>query len=337
MALNTSPKGASAPRLVACGLLALIAACGALRAGPIGVVENQVLTDAARGRPVPLKIYYPEKEHPGGYPVVIFSHGAGGSKDTYGYLGRFWAENGYVVIHLDHVGSDQAILRSGQMAAAMKAAIEDPSNMVNRPLDAIFVLDSLPAIAAALPALRDRMDLTRIGVAGHSFGAYTAMALAGALIHLPGGATRTFTDPRVKAFIAMSPPGPGGLGFLADSWGALARPMLTISGSDDREVGGGSPAERLLPFQHMPPAGKFHVTVSGAGHFDFADHHLDGTLTPEKYHEFIKRIGLAFWDTALRENAPSGSGFARALGEEGIADEGGALSRAGMTGQLKSK
>jgi len=70
---------------------------------PVEVVENYVLTDAVRARQLPLKIYYPKQERAGGYPVVIFSHGSGGSKDGYSYLGRFWAENGYVVIHVTHL------------------------------------------------------------------------------------------------------------------------------------------------------------------------------------------------------------------------------------------
>lgn len=312
------------------------AGAGAL-ANPIDVVENYVLTDAARARDVPLKIYYPQQPRPGGYPVVIFSHGAGGSKDGYGYLGRFWAENGYVVIHPDHIGSDRAILKSGPILAAMKAAIVDTSNLVNRPLDISFVIDSLPSIEGALPQLRDRMDRTRIGVAGHSFGAYTAMAVAGAVIHLPGGHTRNFGDTRIRAFMAMSPQGPGAVGFSADSWVAITRPMLTISGSEDRELGGGSPSERLLPFKHMPPGGKFHVTVTGVTHMDFGDRRMDGSAPPEKYHEFIKRVGLAFWDTALRDDDPTAAGFMRCLGVEDVADDGGALTGAGAEGALKSK
>jgi predicted dienelactone hydrolase len=208
---------------------------------------------------------------------------------------------------------------------------------VNRPLDISFIIDSLPSIAANVPALREKMDRGRIGVAGHSFGAYTAMAVAGAVIHLPGGKTRTFGDDRVKAFIAMSPQGQGGLGFWADSWAPISRPMLTVSGSEDRELGGGSPSERLQPFKHMPPGGKFHVTVAGVTHMDFGDRRLDGTPSPEKYHEFIKRVGLAFWDAALRDGDPSLAALALALGREGISDEGGALAGVGATGDLKSK
>jgi len=311
-------------------MLAMFSAGGAALAGPISVVENYVMTDAARGRQVPLKIYYPRQEHPGGYPVVIFSHGAELSKDRYGYLGRFWAENGYVVIHITHLEDGAIFIKHGKLLvsgswvpytkAAEEAVIDSPS--VNRPLDVSFVIDSLSAIAKSMPELGDRMDRTRIGVSGHSFGAYTVMAVAGAVIHQRAGGTRIFGDPRIKAFIAMSPSGQGG----SDSWAPIARPVLTISGSKESE-------DVLQSFKGMPPGDKYCVTVTGVGHGDFFDDRLDGT----PYHEFIERVGLAFWNTALRENDPSAAGFARALAAEGIADDGGALTGAGAAGELKSK
>src|SRR5437879_4469297 len=66
--------------------------------------------DAKRNRAVPAKIYFP-KEGAGALPVVIFSHGLGGSRDGYEYLGRHWAGCGYVSVHLQHIGSDSAVWR----------------------------------------------------------------------------------------------------------------------------------------------------------------------------------------------------------------------------------
>ena len=95
-------------------LVLLVTSLAALSA-PIGIADNFVLTDAARARPLPLKIYYPQQERQGGYPVVIFSHGSGGSKDGYSYLGRFWAENGYVVIYVTHLEYGRIKIQSGKM------------------------------------------------------------------------------------------------------------------------------------------------------------------------------------------------------------------------------
>ena len=79
-------------------------------AGPCGV---EVITydwlDAPRNRQVPVKLYYP-KTSPGPCPVIVFSHGLGGSRDGYEYLGRHWAEQGQVAIHVTHPGSNGVAL-----------------------------------------------------------------------------------------------------------------------------------------------------------------------------------------------------------------------------------
>src|SRR3954467_12365816 len=67
--------------------------------------------DTNRNRKVPAKIYYPKGDGP--FPVIVFSHGLGGSREGYEYLGRHWASNGYVCVHLQHIGSDDSIWRGG--------------------------------------------------------------------------------------------------------------------------------------------------------------------------------------------------------------------------------
>ena len=54
---------------------------------------------------MPVKIYYPvDLSEPA--PAVIVSHGLGGSREGYAYLGRHLASHGYVVVHVTHLGSD---------------------------------------------------------------------------------------------------------------------------------------------------------------------------------------------------------------------------------------
>src|SRR5271170_3301939 len=64
--------------------------------------------DASRNRKVPVKIYYPNTSD-GVFPVIIFSHGLGGSREGYEYLGRHWAACGYVSVHVQHLGSDNRV------------------------------------------------------------------------------------------------------------------------------------------------------------------------------------------------------------------------------------
>src|SRR5262245_28292172 len=70
-------------------------------------------TDTARHRKVPVKIYYPKTGH-GPFPVIIFSHGLGGSRENYEYLGHHWASHGYVSVHVQHLGSDDAVWRGSE-------------------------------------------------------------------------------------------------------------------------------------------------------------------------------------------------------------------------------
>ena len=65
-------------------------------AGPYQVAELMLdWHDDARDRDVPAKAYYPEGDIPP-CPLIIFSHGLGGTREGYEYLGRHWASHGYI-------------------------------------------------------------------------------------------------------------------------------------------------------------------------------------------------------------------------------------------------
>ena len=67
-------------------------------------------TDPARGRPVPVRLYRPQAMVPGArVPLIVFSHGIGGSRRGYSWLGRFVAAHGIASLHLQHVGSDRSL------------------------------------------------------------------------------------------------------------------------------------------------------------------------------------------------------------------------------------
>ena len=68
--------------------------------------------DEKRQRDVPAKLYLPAE--PAGdsrWPIVLFSHGLGGSRHGYSYLGEAWSAVGYLSVHVQHAGSDSAALR----------------------------------------------------------------------------------------------------------------------------------------------------------------------------------------------------------------------------------
>ena len=67
--------------------------------------------DAARQRDIPLRVYLPTTNGANGQkaePVVLFSHGLGGTRQGCAYLGTHWSARGYTVVFLQHAGSDDS-------------------------------------------------------------------------------------------------------------------------------------------------------------------------------------------------------------------------------------
>src|SRR5207244_281867 len=75
----------------------------------------------------------------------------------------------------------------------------------DRARDISLVIDSLADLEVRFPELKGKMDRTKIGVGGHSYGAFTAMLLGGARTF--GNPPLLVADPRVTAILAMSPQG----------------------------------------------------------------------------------------------------------------------------------
>ena len=267
--------------------------------GPYRVVtiEHVVLHDAARNRDIPLKIYYPDTA--GRFPIIIFSHGALASKDAYPGLGKYWASFGFVSIHPSHADS---VADSG-FRGTLRQAISDPHAWENRPRDVSFILDSLARVASFAPQLAGRLDLGHIGVAGHSFGAYTAALIGGTTVQLPGShGPQSFADRRVAAVVLLSPQGEGCLGLTAASWDDLRLPMLLMYGSRDFGPFGQPPAWRNEPFVRAPPGDKYDVELEGATHMRFAGSLAAAGGAPDRLFQCVKLETLAFWNAYLKQD-----------------------------------
>lgn len=250
---------------------------------------------------LPVRVHYPV-DAAGPLPVVVFSHGLGGSRLGYGYLGKHWAEHGYVSIHPSHrenlpFGVAEVERPTVATLRAMKDAIDDPRNWEARPRDVAAILDSLSNLQ--IPALEGKLDPSRVAVAGHSYGAYTALLCAGARIRLHG-APRDFREPRAKAFIALSPPGNGSRGLDASSWAAIAPPVLCVSGTLDAGFQGQPPGWREESFRAMQPPEKTLVVVEGAEHFTFSGGRPRRAADPRHLHD-IEAATLWFLDRHLKD------------------------------------
>jgi predicted dienelactone hydrolase len=259
-------------------------------------IDHLVLHDAARNKQLPLKIYYPDS--PGPFPVIIFSHGALASKDCYSELGKYWASFGYVSIHPSH---DDSIADMG-FRGTLHDAISDPVAWQNRPKDISLIVNSLPQLERLAPELRSKLDRKRIGVGGHSFGAYTSELIGGVTITVPGRrAPESLADKRVSAILLLSPQGEGKMGLTAYSWDHLHVPMLLMYGSRDYGAWGEPAVWRSEPYSKSPPGHKYKVEIMGGTHMGFAASSKSGSLLNHQF-QCAKLETLAFWNAYLKHN-----------------------------------
>jgi predicted dienelactone hydrolase len=295
--------------------------------GPHEVAATQhTWKDEKRRRDVPVKIYAPQAGQ-GPFPVIAFSHGLGGTRDGYEYLGRHWASHGYICLHLQHHGSDDAAWKgSKDPLADLRRAAREPANAVNRPLDVRFALDELTRLNRTNPAFQGRLDLGRVGMAGHSFGGWTTQAMVGEMFVTPTGKAVALGDRRIKAAVIMSPSPPPGKPDLDRAFGPIQVPCLHLTGTKDdgmaiTEV---KAADRRLPFDHIRQADQYLVIFKGGDHMVFANaRKKQGEGAKDaRVHHLIRMSTTAFWDAYLGGDTGAaawlqGQGLRQTLGTDG--------------------
>ncbi len=293
---------------VACAILLLASSVRVVAYDPMGLGARSapadlVARDAARSRDIPLRVYRPASA--GAAPVVLFSHGLGGSREGNAYLGEHWAARGYVAVFLQHAGSDEAVWQ-GVTSAKRRAALTEAAsarNLVLRAEDVSAVLDQLATWnRTAGHPLKGALDLAHVGMSGHSFGAVTTQAVSGESM---GPAGARFTERRIQAALALSPSSPR-RGDPKDAFGSVRIPWMLMTGTRDvspiRDI---DVASRLSVFPSLPPGDKYELVLEGAEHSAFGDRSLpgeSGTRNPN-HHRAILALSTAFWDAHLRGDA----------------------------------
>ena len=259
--------------------------------------------DAARDRDIPLRVYLPTNTAP--EPVVLFSHGLGGSRAGSAFLGEHWAARGYVAVFLQHPGSDDSVWKNElgreRMRAMNRAASLD--NFLLRVQDVPAVLNQLEIWNAdKTNCLVGRLDLKKIGMSGHSFGAVTTEAVSGESLPVGGQA---FTDPRIKAAVAFSPSSPKA-GSAAKAFGAVNIPWMLMTGTKDvAPIGDTDVVSRLAVYPALHGVPKYEVVLYKAEHSVFTDRALPADREPRNpnHHRVILALSTAFWDAYLRGDA----------------------------------
>jgi predicted dienelactone hydrolase len=281
-----------------------------LETGPLAVneVAGLVLHDEKRNKDVRVRIFYPVIA--GKYPVIVFSHGAGGSDTCCESLTRHWATYGYITIQPIHddsvvqrrIGGDE----NARFPQAVREALKNPALWENRPRDISFLLDSLAGLQKRVAGLNGKIDTSRIGVAGHSMGAYTAEAIGGALVDLPGRPGQHFSDARAKGLLCLSPQGPGQFGLTAHSFSNISLPFMGITGSLDNLGPLASVAWHKIPFERSQPGDKYEVFIQGASHMSFVTaENLNSARSSQAAAilGYTNSASLAFWDAYLKDDS----------------------------------
>jgi predicted dienelactone hydrolase len=258
--------------------------------------------DASRKRDIPIRVYFPHGKSPA--PVVLFSHGLGGSREGNAFMGNHWAGRGYVSVFIQHPGSDTGVWQDEPLGRRLEALRRAASaeNFLLRVKDVPAVLDRLEIWNKADGhVLEGRMDLTRVGMSGHSFGAVTTQAVSG---QTTAGGLISFTDPRIRAAIAFSPSSPR-LANPKRAFGKVKIPWMLMTGTRDVAIIGDADVEsRLAVFPALPPGSKYELVLYDAEHSAFADRGLPGDKIARNpnHHKVILALSTAFWDACLCNN-----------------------------------
>ncbi len=155
---------------------------------PYGVTKQSLMLqdpsrkglDGTTPREFPVDLYMPKDLNAvqGPLPVVVISHGYADTRTHFATFAESLASNGFVVAVPEHIGSNTAY-RDAMEAGFYRDSFQ-AMEFVNRPLDISFLIDELERKNAA--EFQGRLKIDRVGVLGHSFGGYTALALAGATV-----------------------------------------------------------------------------------------------------------------------------------------------------------
>lgn len=264
--------------------------------------EEHQLFDQKRQRQIPYLSFRPNSNGP--WPLLIFSHGLGGSRHNNSYLGNHWAGRGYLTIFIQHPGSDDGVWRDknlvNRLISFKRAA--NRQNFFDRIEDVRALLDHLEKRRPVEGhPLLEQIDFTRIGMSGHSFGAITTQAIAGQQF---AKSKDFFRDPRIKVALMMSPTPARQSKDDLISFSRVDIPWMLMTGTLDQSIiADTSPTDRLRVFQALPAGDKYQVVLFGAEHTAFSDRALKTDKQPRNpnHHRVILALSTAFWDAYLKD------------------------------------
>ncbi len=216
--------------------------------------------------------------------TMILSHGFGGSSAALPSLARRMASIGWRVIVMNHAESGRDVMRAAFQSGAGLAGVDSAARDVSKHAARFLDLDA--AYAEAVRACRPPTLI----LGGHSMGSQTAMMEAGA-VPLIG----RMGSNRFDAYVALSPQGIGTT-YGQGAWRGVGKPVLMITGTNDRVVGGDY-TQRLTAFEGLPAGRKRLAVIAGAGHLQIGGIGSGAvdTVVNALVAEFAEHIGGKSW------------------------------------------
>lgn len=184
----------------------------------------------------------------GRFPLVVFSHGNGGTRHQNTFWCDYLASHGYIVVSADHTGNARMTIINGTLITFQPA--ERANSAKDRPVDVSFLLDKMIEWnRGGDKRFAGKIDTDRVAISGMSFGSFTS--------HWASDA-----DKRFKAVVAMSGAPP--------THTNLTVPTLRMLGTEDRTLGEtGNALIRKNHEIHKGPA--FLLEMKNGGHYSFTD------------------------------------------------------------------
>jgi predicted dienelactone hydrolase len=298
------------------------------KAGNIPFSQTSIeLDDVERERRLLVDVYVPQQQDRHLIPLIVISHGLGSDRTTYAYLARHLASYGFAVAAIEHPGSNAEQLQAlfNGFAREVTSSLE----IIDRPLDIKYLLDYLESDYS------QQLDVQRVGIVGQSFGAYTALALAGAELdfnNLTLGCENlnsslnislilqclgleipkwkyNLQDRRIVAAIAINPPISAFFG--QKSLSQLKIPLTIVSGSADPVT----PAleEQIQPFTWLTTPNKYLAILQNGTHFStLGETSSDNDIAfppevvgpdPKVAQTYMRAISVAFFETYIVGNS----------------------------------
>jgi predicted dienelactone hydrolase len=251
--------------------------------GPYGVghLVTEVVDPARDNRTLPVDIWYPTapdatgeatryvlagdigldaelardgvEAADGPFPLIVFSHGSGGIRSQSVFLTETLTSHGFVVASADHIGNTTLDSLTG-------SGVPQAQSAADRPADVVLVIDdALARNDDPSSVLAGTIDPERIGLTGHSFGGFTALA---ATTPVPDGAI----EPRIDVIVPIAP---ASSPFSEEQLTAITLPTLLVGGTEDTTTP--IDPEITHPWELLGGDVVERVDLEGVGHMAFSE------------------------------------------------------------------